>query len=285
MSLAPSLFEEGPACQNRRVGPSLDLAAYLARLRYAGPLEPDAATLTALHRAHVYAIPFENLDIQMGGAIRLDLASLQAKLVARRRGGYCFEQNTLFAAALRAIGFAPLTCEARVRQGVSGVRPRTHMALLVGADGESWLADVGFGGDGLLEPLRLTGAPAVQAGFGYRIAEEGPTRVLQRESEGRWEDLYAFLPEPVPAIDLEVGNWFTSTHPGSPFVRNVTAQRLTAEARHVLRNLTYTITSVETVERRDIARSELIPLLRDVFDLDLPDAARFLALDADAPRT
>jgi len=265
------------------VDTEFDLDAYLRRLGYGAPLRTDLATLTALHRAHLDAIPFENLEIQMGGAIRLDLATLQAKMIARHRGGYCFEQNTLFAAALRAAGYVPLTCEARVRQGSgSALRPRTHMVLLVPCQERMWLADVGFGGDGILEPLTLDGTPVDQAGHTYRIVSNGTLHLLQRAAGAGWEDLYAFLPEPVHPIDFEVGNWFTSTHPESPFVKNVTAQRLTAGARHIVRNLTYTIMRGGTVQTREITRAELVPLLRVTFGLDIRDDVSFRALDGDS---
>src|SRR5438552_5613549 len=127
------------------------LDAYLARIGYTGPREPTPAVLEAVHLAHATHIPFENLDIQLGRPILLDLASLQAKLVHGRRGGYCFEQNTLFAAALEQLGFRVTRLAARVRIGATRLSPRTHMTLKVDVDEGSWLADVGFGGAGLLE--------------------------------------------------------------------------------------------------------------------------------------
>jgi N-hydroxyarylamine O-acetyltransferase len=260
---------------------AFDLGKYLARIGYSGPARPDLATLTALHRAHVIAIPFENLDIQMGGTVRLDPETLQAKMVGRRRGGYCFEQNNLFLLALGAIGFDAETCEARVRQHAGGLlRPRTHMLLRVRCEGREWLADVGFGGDGLIEPIAPDGTSTEQLGVLYRVVDEGSLRVLQRRGADGWDDLYALLPDPVFPIDFEVANWFTSTHPRSPFVLNLTAQRMIDGTRHILRNLTYAMASGTHVDARGVSRSELVPLLRDTFDLDVPADARFLALDS-----
>ena len=260
---------------------AFNFAEYAERIGYAGTPRPDLATLTALHRAHIGAIPFENLDIQMGGGVTLDPDALQAKMVRRRRGGYCFEQNTLFALALGSIGFAPETREARVRQNAGGLmRPRTHMVLTLPCEGREWLADVGFGGDGLLEPIALDGISTEQAGVLYRVATAGPVRVLQRHVAGAWEDLYVLMPDPVHAIDFEVGNWFTSTHPGSPFVLNLTAQRMVDGTRHILRNLTYSITRGTDVQVREMSRQEIVPLLRDTFGLDVPEDARFIALDS-----
>jgi N-hydroxyarylamine O-acetyltransferase len=259
---------------------AFDLDAYLARIGYTGPRQPDLAILRALHLAHVQAIPFENLNIQLRLPVPLDVASLQAKMVQQRRGGYCFEQNTLFGHVLTAVGLTDvLQCEARVRQGMTQVRPRTHMVLVTTLDGVPWLADVGFGADGIMEPVRMDGSTHEQYGRRYRVAEDGELRVLQRAYSGGWEDLYAFLPAAVHPIDFEVGNWFCATYPSSAFLKTVTAQRSTPEARHILRGLTYTIARGEHTETREVARDELVPLLREVFGIDLPDDARFRAID------
>ena len=260
---------------------AFNFGEYSKRIGYSGTAGPDLATLTGLHRAHIGAIPFENLDIQMGRTVKLDPDALQAKMVRQRRGGYCFEQNSLFMLALQSIGFAPEAREARVRQNTGGLmRPRTHMVLTMACKGREWLADVGFGGDGLLEPIALDGSSTEQAGVVYRVAADDSVRVLQRHIAGVWEDLYALMPNPVHSIDVEVGNWFTSTHPRSPFVLNLTAQRIVDDARHTLRNLTYTITRGTAVQVQEITRQEVVPLLRDTFGLEVPEDATFRALDS-----
>jgi N-hydroxyarylamine O-acetyltransferase len=258
---------------------ALDLQAYLIRIRAADARAPDLATLRRLHLAHTDAIAFENLDIQMGRAVAIDLESVQAKLVRRRRGGYCFEQNTLFLHALRGIGFDVAAREARVRQGVTGVLPRTHMTLLVQLDDTGWLCDVGFGAGGILVPVPMTGQSVDQFGWSFRVTPEGDTQVLQRWRDERWEDLYAIEPGSPFPVDFEVANWFTSTWPRSPFVLTLTAQRATPEVRYLLRNLSYTEERGAATVTREIGRRELIPLLRDTFQLDIPSDARFRALD------
>jgi N-hydroxyarylamine O-acetyltransferase len=183
--------------------------------------------------------------------------------------------------ALQAIGFAPEAREARVRQNTGGLmRPRTHMVLTLSCEGREWLADVGFGGDGLLEPIALDGGSTEQGGVVYRVAAEGPVQVLQRHTGGSWEDLYVLMPDRVHPIDFEVGNWFTSTHPRSPFVLTLTAQRIVDDTRHTLRNLTYTITRGTAVQVREITRQEVVSLLRDTFGLEVSDDATFRALDS-----
>src|SRR5262249_10311169 len=141
---------------------AFDLDAYLRRIEYAGERRPTRAALEAVHLAHATHIPFENLDILLGKPIRLDIASVQAKLVHGRRGGYCFEQNQLLAAALEAFGFPVTRLAARVRLGATRVLPRTHMLLAVEVEGTRYLADVGFGGGGPLLPLPLDPRPAVR---------------------------------------------------------------------------------------------------------------------------
>ena len=193
-----------------------DLDAYLARIGLHG--RPSVAEV---HRAHITSIPFENLDPHCGLPISLALEDLEQKLVAERRGGYCFEQNLLLKAALEALGAEVDPFLARVRFGAPpGVmRPRTHLVLGVRADGSSWHADVGFGAGSLLEPLPFgPGAEHVQSGWRFRVVEEEPELVLQTAKGDEWIDVYGFLPHPIPFVDLETSNWFTSTHPRSPFV-------------------------------------------------------------------
>ena len=158
------------------------------------------------------------------------------------------------------------------------------MVLAVPLDGGLWLADVGFGGNGLVEPIVIDGAPATQDGWTYRTVSgnaglPGLRHVLQRANAGVWDDLYAFGDDEVPQIDYIVGNWYTSAHPDSHFVHSLTAQRMLGRTRHILRNLTYTVIESSRSETRDIARADLVPLLREVFGIDVPADARFRALD------
>ena len=260
---------------------TFDLSAYLARTGQPRVTGADAATLARLHRAHLAAIPFENLDIQIGLPIELDAVSLQEDLVLRRRGGYCFQQNTLFRLALSALGFTVHAREARVRFAATlPVPPRTHMVLVVPIAGVDWLVDVGFGANGIVEPLRLDAAETTQDGWTFRVSREERLHVLQRREREEWLDLYAFTDDDAATIDYVVGNWYTSTHPGSKFVQTLTAQRMIGNVRHQLRNLSYSVARQGGEwQTRTLTREELIPLLREVFDLDVPDGARFRALD------
>lgn len=261
----------------------IDLDAYLKRLGLAAGIEPGHEALERLHLAHLATIPFENIDVRLRRPIGLDLESLQAKLVHRRRGGYCFEHNTLFAAALRALGFEVMTLEARVRPpGATATLPRTHMTLEVRFADRAYLADVGFGGTGPLLPVPLDGTPSEQPDGGYRVEREGGDGlVLRQRWRGEWRDLYAFSLAPALPIDFEVAHHFTSTHPGSPFVNTLTVQRSLPEGRHVLRGRTYTFRRGDEETARDLADDELAVLLRDRFDLDVSEEEALLALGTD----
>src|SRR5262245_55161961 len=159
---------------------SPELSAYLARVGLAAPPPPTADGLAALHIAHATHIPFENIDVLLRRPIRLDSASLHRKLVADRRGGYCFEQNALLASVLEQLGFRVTRLAARVRYRASRLLPRTHMLLAVELDGGTHLADVGFGGSGPLLPLRLeAGAEQRQFRWSYRVVRESAGWVLQ----------------------------------------------------------------------------------------------------------
>ncbi|HET7032061.1 MAG TPA: arylamine N-acetyltransferase [Casimicrobiaceae bacterium] len=256
---------------------TVDLAAYIERIAYAGDLAPSRATLDALHLAHATHIPFENLDILLGRPIRLDLASLQAKLVRGGRGGYCFEQNRLFAAVLETLGFEVTPLAARVRFGTSAVRPRTHMLLRVDIDGIPLLADVGFGIFGLLTPVPLDQpGQSRQFAWTYRIAREAGLYVLQLRTGDAWADLYAFTLEPQYPGDYEMANHYTSTHPSSVFVQTVIAQRSTPDLKRMLRDRTYSEHRGETVTERTLAdEDELLEILADEFELRFPEGTRF----------
>ena len=255
----------------------IDVGAYLARVAYTAGLEATLGTLQALHLAHATHIPFENLDILLGQPIRLDLESLQNKLVASGRGGYCFEQNTLFAAVLTDLGFDVTLLAARVRFGANRTLPRTHMALRVRIDDTAWLADVGFGAAGLLLPIRFGDpAPVRQFAWTYRLAGEAGQWVLQAQRDDAWQDLYAFTLEPQLAVDFEVANHYVSTHPQSRFVQTLTVQRVTPQARHTLVDRDYSIDTGSEVSRRSLRDdTELLELLAGTFGLSFSAETRF----------
>ncbi len=251
---------------------TLNLDAYLERIGYEGKRDGSFETLTALHTAHLAAIPFENLDVLLGRPIRLDIESLQTKLVNQRRGGYCFEQNTLFATVLRHLGFQVTTLEARVRRPcATHTRPRTHMVLRVDFPDMAVLADVGFGGDGPLWPIDLEGGVSKQGADTYRVIQEENSRVLQLRGSDGWRDLYAFTLDEALPIDFEVANHYTSTYPKSQFVTTLTAQLSLKEERRILRDRTLTVRRGGVETTRAIDDHALPTLLRESFGIDVPE--------------
>lgn len=247
----------------------LDVEAYLARVRHYGDLSPSAGTLQALHRAHVAAIPFENLDIVLGRRIPLDIDRLQDKLLRRSRGGYCYEHNLLFAALLERLGYRVTRLAARVQPGRPG--PRGHMVLAVETSMGRWLADVGFGA-GFLEPIPLgEGVVSRQGGWTYGLERrEGGVWLLRSAGPDGWSDLYAFTTEPQFLVDYIVYNHFTSTHPASPFVGRAVAIRTTPEVRHTIRGRELVSARPDgSTERRELTDEELPRALRQTFGVVL----------------
>jgi N-hydroxyarylamine O-acetyltransferase len=238
----------------------------------ASPLRTDVDTLHRLHAAHRETFLFENLTIQTGGRISLALEDLQRKFIDERRGGYCFEHNTLFASALRAVGFAPVTMLGRVRRGPPERWCRTHMVLRMPIDGDVWMADVGFGSIGLIEPMPLReGATSTQGGFEYALRREGGLWVLSMRDAQTTQDLYEFSEDSQTPWDVEVANHFTSTHPESVFRRTLTIQRTARAERVVLRNDIITRYRDGRTTDEPLDRAHLQSAARELFGITLPD--------------
>jgi N-hydroxyarylamine O-acetyltransferase len=249
----------------------LDLGAYLRRIGCDGDVAPNGATLAALHRAHVGTIPFENLDIPLGRGIAVDLPSVQAKLVDRGRGGYCFEHGLLFAAAIERLGFAVERLLARVGGTGDPPAPRTHMTLRISAGSERWLADVGFG-SGLLEPLPFDAAGAhAQGGWAFELVATGPAAWDLRERRGQeWLTGYRLDDRPQHAADVVVANHYTATHPSSPFVGQAVAVRKDDESIRRLVDRRLTVTRPDgSIEERELGHAEIADTLHDVFGISL----------------
>lgn len=259
----------------------MNLDQYCRRIGYAGKLSPTLETLRGLHLAHAQTIPFENLDILLGRPIKLDLDSIWTKLVTGKRGGYCFEQNTLFASVLESVGFRVTRLSGRVQMGLSEPRPRTHMVLGIDLDGETWLADVGFGGEGLLHPLpirpgEITGTFSWQ----NRIVEDRGLYTLQSPRPKGWFDLYRFTFELQHAVDYEVANHYTSTYPASTFVQKLVVARPGKESRITLRNLQLFDQTPEGITESTVPDDDaLLELLATRFGLHFPAGTRFAYRD------
>ncbi len=197
---------------------------YLERIGIGGTPRPDIETWSAIQSGHSSSIPFENLDVLQGLPILLDPASIEDKIVNRRRGGYCFEQNGLLLEILGEIGFDVKPLSARVRIGLerSQVPARTHMFVLATVDGTSWIVDGGFGGFSLTAPIKVElGLEQTTPHETRRITEENGVLYHQVLIQGDWKDVCEFTGEEMPLVDRELSNWWTSTCPKSKFKQGV----------------------------------------------------------------
>ena len=267
-------------------GGDLDLDAYLARVGLSGDLPPTLDTLTAVHRAHLAAIPFENLNLLLGYPVLLDVPSLTDKMVHHRRGGYCYEQNLLLAAVLDRLGFPLTAFTARVLMGGDGrPRPSTHALLRVEVDGEPWLADVGFGGGGLVEPFPFRdGHQVSQGGWNLRldrISEVGDEEWLLRGFDGEsWQNLYSFATAGVLPQDYGIFSHYLTSHPRSPFGNRLMVARTVGGTRHALTNTTLTTDRVDgTREEREVPLGEVGTVLQEYFHIDLTPEERGIVED------
>jgi N-hydroxyarylamine O-acetyltransferase len=266
-----------------------DLAAYLRRLSYDGPREASLTVLGALVSAHAAAIPYENVDVLLKRGIRLDIASLQKKLVHDGRGGYCFEQNTLLEAALDALGFAVTRIAARVVRGlpVSAEAARAHKVLRVDLPEGPYIVDVGFGNLTPTAPIALRpGQVQATSHEPFRLMPQESEFVLQVQLGDAWDSLYRFPLEPVPAIDFQVANWFTSTFPGSAFATNLIVARPVAEGRATIYNRRFTIRNRDNRTARRVLDGigDYRDVLLEQFGLTLDDNELTAIAAAMAPR-
>jgi N-hydroxyarylamine O-acetyltransferase len=264
----------------------VDFDAYAERIGYRGASAPSADTLEGIVLAHALRIPFENLDIHLGKSIDLDPAAVFDKLVARRRGGYCFEQNGLLLTMLRSIGFTVRPLAARVMWGLPLVdRPRTHMLLQLEIGSRTYLTDVGFGALNLLAPLPFEpGREHTVHGETFRLKEipwDGKVLgtppsfdVETKLADGTWAPLYRMSLEEQRPIDFVMANWFTSTHPESLFVKRKIVSQPEVGARRVLVDRELEVRRGGGVEKTVLdTEEEYRAVLRDVFHIDLgPDA-------------
>jgi N-hydroxyarylamine O-acetyltransferase len=261
----------------------MDLNAYFARIGFNGARTPTLETLRALHLAHAQSIAFENLNPLLGWAVPIDVPSLEQKLVHSGRGGYCFEQNGLFAAALRELGFDVTGLAARVIWNApeDAIRPRGHMLLKVVIDGEPYIADVGFGGQTLTGPLRLaTDEEQSTPHELFRLVAletEGSARELKLQSfvNRQWKSLYRFDLQPQHDVDYEVSNYYLSTNPASHFRGLLMLARPVPDGRYGMVNNRLTRHYLDRPSETQILTSvaQVREALEGVFGLTLPPAA------------
>jgi N-hydroxyarylamine O-acetyltransferase len=252
----------------------LKLSVYLQRIRFGSIVRPDLATLKAMHRAHQYAIPFENLDVLLHRPVVLDLEACYDKIVRQRRGGWCYELNGVMGWALKEIGFDVTRMSAGVMRVLAGdAQLGNHLCLLVRLD-QPYLVDVGFGGS-LVEPLPLKASEREDAPYRLKLSELGDGYWRFSES-APGDDAFSFDFRIAPADEALFARkcQYLQTDPTSPFTQNLVVQRRTAETHFSLRGrVLATIDATRIDERLLNSADELITTLRDGFDLDIPEAA------------
>jgi N-hydroxyarylamine O-acetyltransferase len=257
----------------------LDVDSYLKRIGYSGARTPTLETLRSLQELHPLAIPFENLDTLARRPVRLDVQSLERKLVRSRRGGYCFEQNLLFKHALGALGFEVTALAARVlwERPAGEVRARTHMVLLVALEGRRYLCDVGFGGLTQTAPLELV--PDIEQATPhetFRVLRTPSDFAVEARVRGAWKPLYRFDLQEQLQVDIELLNHYVMSHAESPMRSRLIAARVAPDRRFGLGNGVLSEHRVHgaSEQRRMGSVAELKSVLATTFGIDVPSSAK-----------
>ncbi len=264
----------------------MNLDAYLVRIGHTGSREPTLAVLRQIILAHSCSIPFENVDVLLGRGVSLADADVERKLVEDRRGGYCFEQNSLLLRALTSLGFSvtPLSARVRLKAARDVVPQRTHLFLSVTIGGVPWLADTGVGGLSPTGPFRLDlldheqSTPHESRRIVREDGEPLPRHFHQAKVGDAWADVYEFTLEEMPVIDREVGNWWVSTHPSSRFRQNlVVAMAAPDGTRMSVLNREFTHRrGAEVLERFEFSgERHLVNVLEERFGIRLPSDTTF----------
>lgn len=248
----------------------MDVERYLRRIEYDGDRQPSSPTLRSLHRQQLFTVPFENLDIPLGVPILLDLPLIYEKIVLRRRGGFCYEQNGLFGELLSAMGFRVQMLSARVRREDGGFGPEfDHMLLKVELE-EPWLVDVGFG-DSFVDPIVFHAGGADQVdGHRYVVLPMGEEWQLLREDEQGQVPLYVFCDVPHPLSDYQNMCTFHQTSPESHFTKSWICSRATPDGRITLANMRLIVTRDANREEIELStEGDLRRCLHEAFGVEL----------------
>jgi N-hydroxyarylamine O-acetyltransferase len=257
------------------VAGAIDVDAYFRRIGYSGGRAPNFETLSGIVMAHTGSIPFENIDVLLGRPIKLDIESLQTKIVQNNRGGYCFEHVTLFAAVLEELGFQVVRHTARATLAAPRTKaPRTHMFITVLLPEGTLVLDPGFGGFAPRFPVPLTDSESnVDDTDSHVMVRDGSYWSLRtRDSGGKLIDAWASTLEPDNLVDFIVGNHYTSTHPDSVFVNWLMLRAFDGQTAISAINRDVKLRTGSDVQAYQLKdRSELRQLLAERFKMDLPE--------------
>jgi N-hydroxyarylamine O-acetyltransferase len=254
---------------------NFSLTKYLERIDFTGTPKADIETVATMMRRQLFTVPFENLDVQAGKIVSLVPEEIVEKIVDRKRGGYCYEVNGLFAMALQALG-VPYQFAAARPMFYPVRRPRTHVVVVATLGGERWLCDLGFGSYGIRAPMSLSALDVEVAQdddtFKLTLGADG-FYLLQAKVDGQWTNQYAFDLSPQEWVDFDPANYLNSTHPDAIFVRMTVAVLMTETGRKILGGDSFKIVSHGRTEKRTVATSELPDVLAREFGLTMPSRA------------
>ncbi len=252
----------------------MNIGAYLERIAYSGPMRQDLVTFTALHRAHLRAIPYENLDVQFGRPVTTEISFIFDKIVTRRRGGWCYEMNGLFGWALCELGFKVTRSAGAVMREARGDETiGNHLVLKVDLEEGTFLADVGFG-DGPLNPVFVISGPFISHGFEFALSrcDDGWWRLHNHKAGGAAS--FDFNLEPADESQLSARSFWLQSSSESPFVQNAVLQRHVADGLWMMRGRI--LRKVMPAAQKDFlveSAPEYVGVLSEVFGLNLPEAA------------
>jgi N-hydroxyarylamine O-acetyltransferase len=272
-----------------------NLHDYYDRIGYTGDKEPTLENLRQIHRLHGQIIPFENGDMHCGGtmkkrAIVIDPVVIEQKLVYEKRGGYCFEQNTLLFYVLHAMGYAVRPIISRGRWLIAEGVPTTptHLIVRVEIDGKFYICDVGFCNCTPTEPIEMSPNEQVTSHDTRRIItytdECGYEQYMMQVKFKRsldWMNCYIFKDDEIIPIDIELANWWTSTSPQHKFTKNLIVSNVGKDCRHILVDDVLTIRYIEgSTERISVNNDNVCDIMKSYFYLHFPEGTTFDTLNA-----
>lgn len=249
----------------------MNIERYLSRINFTDKLQSDLATLKSLHRHHLFNVPFENLDVHYKRIFDLKSANVYDKVVNRRRGGFCYEVNSLFNELLTSAGFTTRIISAKIITDAGKPGPEyDHMAIVIQIDGKDLIADVGFG-DLFIEPLEIRDGIQYDGRNYFRIDLEGDEYELYMSPDNiHFQKKYTFTVDEVALSLFEGPCYDKQVNPDSHFVINTICTLPTEKGRITVYNdkLTETVGG-EKVQRVILNDGDLRSILRERFGVDV----------------
>jgi N-hydroxyarylamine O-acetyltransferase len=252
----------------------MNIDHYLKRIGLDRPLKPNLESLRALHRAHLMAISYENLDVQLGRPITIEIPAIYKKIVENGRGGWCYEMNGIFGWALKQLDFRVTRATGSVMREMGGdASNANHLVLRVEMDEGLYLADVGFG-DGPIEPIRIAPGKFTAHGFVFDLNQVDENWWRLRNHPAGGAPSFDFNLAPADEALLAAQCHRLQTSPESVFVQNAVCQRFTPEGLVIMRGRVLRTVTPRAVSERVLENAdEFGSVVGETFGLNVPDAA------------